>query len=81
MATVTRSTRAQLESSTLLPFVTRVCLGNGSWKSGQQPQNVVHPTPELRQVKVQADQMTTQSGMRLMYPKYISLLYLAAIAQ
>jgi hypothetical protein len=41
-------------------------------------QNAVHPVPELRQVKVQADQMTTQTGNKLTYPKYVSLLYSAA---
>jgi hypothetical protein len=41
-------------------------------------QNAVHPVPELRQVKVQADQMTTQTGNKLTYPEYVSLLYSAA---
>jgi len=40
----------------------------------QMLQNCVHPIPELRQVKTQADQIMTHSGKKLTYSKYVVLL-------
>ena len=105
----TSSTRALLNSSTLLQYITSAKLGDGSWKSSsakfilhweeqvrqyetlipkkdhlqetvrlQMLQNAVHPILELRQVKLQADQLLTQMGTPISYAKYISLLYSAA---
>jgi hypothetical protein len=42
-------------------------------------QNVVHAVPELWQVKVQADQLATQTGRQLSYVEYVTLLYSAAV--
>jgi hypothetical protein len=42
-------------------------------------QNAVHAVPELQQVKVQADQLETQTGRQLSYVEYVTLLYSAAV--
>jgi hypothetical protein len=104
-----RSTRAMLNSSTLLSYITSARLGDGSWKSGTHKfilhweeqirqyeklvsptnhfseaiqlhmlQNAVNPVPEVRQVKVQADQLMTQTGKALTYSEYVGLVYSAS---
>jgi hypothetical protein len=42
-------------------------------------QSAVHAVPKLRQVKVQADQLATQTGRQLSYVEYVTLLYSAAV--
>jgi hypothetical protein len=42
-------------------------------------QNAVHAVPELCQVKVQADQLMTQTGIPLSYVEYVTLLYSASV--
>ena len=44
----------------------------------QMLQNAVYNIPDLRQVKVQADQLATQTGRRLTYAEYVALLSSAA---
>jgi hypothetical protein len=103
------STKALLNSSTLLAYITSAKLGDGNWKSNSQKfilhweeqvrqyetlvpstdtfpesvklqmlQNAVHPIAELRQVKVNADQLQTQMGKRISYNEYVGLLYSAS---
>jgi hypothetical protein len=103
------STRALLNSSTLLAYITSAKLGDGAWKSNstkfilhweeqvrqyatlvpksdhfpesirlQMLQNAVHPILELRQIKIQADQLHTQMGKQIKYAEYVGLLYSAS---
>ena len=103
------STKAALDASDILAYITSARLGDGSWKgtthafilhwrdqvrryekqvkpsdhfsAGQKKvmlQNAVHPIPELRAVKVQADQLRTHNGVDVDYEQYVSLLCSAA---
>jgi hypothetical protein len=42
-------------------------------------QNAVHAVPELQQVKIQADQLATQTDRQLSYAEYVTLLYSASV--
>ena len=106
-----KSTRAMIESSTILSYITSVRLGDGTWTSttegfithwqnqirlyekhvpttdhfseGQKRtmlQNAVHSINELRQVKNNADLLSTQGGVPLTYDEYTNLLMAAASA-
>jgi hypothetical protein len=104
-----QSTKASLDSSAILSYLTSVRCGDGSWRGtthafilhwqdqvrkyetlvppsdhfsdGQKRsmlENAVHPQPELRAVKNQANQHKTQTGLDLTYKQYSNILLSAA---
>jgi hypothetical protein len=102
------STKANLDASSLLQYITTATLGDGNWKGGCHTfvlhwqdqvrkyhdlnpsqtlpltlqhtllQNAVHSIPELRAIKVQAEQLKAHTGKDLTYDQYCSLLLSAS---